>query len=183
LTASLRDSRFANIEYAVLKPQDIVVALRLVGREGSDRTFLALAMALDMSASETHAAVQRAATSGLVEPKSRIVNKSALLELLVHGVRYVYPAERLGVTRGVPTSYAAAPLSAQFSIGELPPVWPHPEGAVRGEGLQPLYKSVAGAALRDPELHEWLALVDAVRAGRARERQAAIRELSSRLST
>lgn len=111
-----------------------------------------------------------------------MVNKSALLEFLIHGLRYVYPAERLGITRGVPTSYAAAPLNAQFSIGELPPVWPHPEGTVRGEGLQPLYKSVPGAALRDPDLHAWLALVDAVRSGRAREREAATRELSRRLS-
>jgi len=35
-------------------------------------------------------------------------------------------------------------------------------------GLEPLYKSVPQAALRDPILHQFLALVDAIRDGRAR---------------
>jgi hypothetical protein len=37
-----------------------------------------------------------------------------------------------------------------------------------------LYPSVVDAALRDPDLHQGLALVDAVRIGRARERKLAI---------
>jgi hypothetical protein len=87
-----------------------------------------------------------------------------------------------GITRGVPTSYAAPPLKAQFAQGDLPPVWPHPEGSARGEGLAPLYKSAPSAAMRDPHLYEWLALVDAIRAGRARERKLATREVERRLS-
>lgn len=101
------------------------------------------------------------------------MRKAALCEFLVHGLRYAFPAERSGVTRGVPTSYAAPPLKAHFGHGELPPVWPHPEGTARGEGLAPLYKSAPSAALRDARLYGWLALVDAVRAGRARERKLA----------
>jgi len=66
--------------------------------------------------------------------------------------RYVFPPEWKGVTRGVPTSYAAPPLSAKFAVGDLPPVWPHPAGTSRGEGLVPLYKSAPDAALRDPVL-------------------------------
>ena len=53
---------------------------------------------------------------------------------------------------------------------------------MRGEGLEPLYKSVPRAARADAQLYEWLALVDAVRAGRARERELAVKELRSRLS-
>jgi hypothetical protein len=90
-----------------------------------------------------------------------------LCEFLVHGLRYAFPPEWSGITRGVPTSYAAPPLSAQFAEGDLPPVWPHSEGTARGEGLAPLYKSVPKAALRDQHLYEWLALVDAIRAGPA----------------
>jgi len=77
----------------------------------------------------------------------------------------------------------APPLAKTFSVGELPPVWPHPQGKVRGEGLAPLYRSVPEAALKNAALHEWLALVDAVRAGRARERNLAAKELTRRLAS
>jgi len=165
----------------MLKPQDILVVLRLVGAAPDDRAYPRLAHALGISASEAHAAVRRAVKSGLVDEKSRSVRADALAEFLVHGLRYVFPAERLGLTRGVPTSVAAPPLVKKFAKGELPPVWPHPEGSVRGEGLEPLYRSAPEAALRDPELYEWLALVDAVRAGRARERRLAVKEIQKRL--
>jgi hypothetical protein len=165
----------------VLKPQDILVILRLVAAPESERTFPRLAAALGMSASETHAAVNRAVASGLVDASTRTVRKASLLEFLLHGLRYVYPPEWKGVTRGVPTSYAAPPLRGQFAVGDLPPVWPHPEGTSRGEGLVPLYRSAPEAALRDPSFHEWLALVDAVRSGRARERRMASDELTRRL--
>ena len=47
--------------------------------------------------------------------------------------------------------------------------------------LEPLYKTAPAAALRDPTLYELLALVDAIRDGRARERKIAEQELISRL--
>ena len=136
-----------------------------------------------MSASEAHAAVKRAVASGLVDASDRTVRRRALLEFLVHGLRYVFPPEWGGVTRGVPTSYGAPPLRSQFAEGDLPPVWPHPEGTTRGEALAPLYRSVPEAALRDSTLHEWLALIDAVRTGRARERALAAKELERRLAS
>jgi hypothetical protein len=37
--------------------------------------------------------------------------------------------------------------------------------------------------LRDPKLHELLALVDAIREGRAREREIAIQELTKRIDS
>lgn len=165
----------------VLKPQDVLVVLALAAVPPEDRTFAKLAAVLSMSSSEVHAAVKRATTSGLLDA-ARSVRKTALLEFLLHGLRYVFPPEWKGVTRGVPTSYAAAPLNSRMHATELPPVWPHPEGTLRGEGLVPLYRSVPSAALANPALHELLALVDAVRSGRARERRMAADELEARLS-
>jgi hypothetical protein len=46
-----------------------------------------------------------------------------------------------------------------------------------------LYKSVPHAVLRDPALYELLALVDAIRDGRARERNLAERDLVHRLKS
>lgn len=87
------------------------------------------------------------------------------------------------MTRGLPTSYAAAPLRQHFAkSNEAPPVYkPEPEGTVRGEELAPLYRSVPKAARQDEQLYELLVLVDAVRSGRARERELAVKELRSRL--
>ena len=82
----------------------------------------------------------------------------------------------------MPTAHGAPPLSEFVSAGsELPPVWPAPEGQVRGTTLEPLQKIVPTAAAKDPALYEILALIDALRDGRARERQIAHRELAARL--
>jgi hypothetical protein len=45
----------------------------------------------------------------------------------------------------------------------------------------PLYKRAPEAALKDEDLYQLLALVDAIRDGSARERELAKRELSVRL--
>jgi hypothetical protein len=65
---------------------------------------------------------------------------------------------------------------------EPPPVWPDPEGSMRGYEFSPLYSSVSHACKVDPNLYELLALVDAIRDGRARERKIAIKEIQSRIS-
>ena len=166
----------------VLKPQDVVVVLKLAAN-GGEWSYPKLAVELAMSASEVHASVRRATAAGLLELKTRRVNRLALLEFLVHGVKYAFPAERGGMTRGLPTAHAAPPLRDHFrSSTDSPPVWSDPDGSVRGEALVPLYPSVPRAARADAHLYEWLALVDAVRAGRARERELAVKELRSRLS-
>jgi hypothetical protein len=136
-----------------------------------------------MSASEVHASLRRAALSGLFREDSRAVNRPALLEFLVHGVKYAFPPERHAITRGLPTAHAAPPLRDHFpASSEVPPVWADPAGSTRGEELEPLYGSVPRAARADARLYELLALVDAVRAGRARERALAVKELRARLS-
>lgn len=167
----------------MLKAQDFVVAIRLAIPKTAPWTYPELASALRISASEAHSAVKRAAKSGLVDVRSRTARRPALLEFLVHAVPYLVPPVWTGVSRGVPTSHAAPPLNAMVVGGDdLPPVWPHPEGVVRGQGLVPVYRSVPDAALSDPTLHEWLALVDAIRSGRARERELAVKILRERLS-
>ena len=169
----------------MLKPQDIVVVLKLLEYPKGERPPLShIAQELRLSASEVHAAIRRSQAAQLLLPAEAggVPAVKNIEEFLLHGVRYVFPAERGGPTRGVPTSYAAPPLSGHVSSGgEPPPVWPHPEGAVRGIELKPLYAKVPHAALKDPFLYECLALVDALRNGRVRERRIAGRELQARL--
>lgn len=138
---------------------------------------------LSISASEVHAALKRLERARLLATDAAGSRPllQAVEEFLVHGVKYAFPAKRGEVTRGVPTSHAAPPLNAKIAAGDLQSVWPHAAGAVRGVALEPLYRSVPAAALRDPALHELLALIDAIREGRARERKLAEHELRARI--
>ena len=167
-----------------LKPQDVVVLLKLLLPRWVGMPYAALATELGMSSSEVHAAVQRAAAAGLINPLLRTANREAIAEFLIHGLKYVFPTKRGEMTRGIPTSVGAEPLAAQFQASDEPvPVWPDPEGKVRGYTLAPLYKSVPLAAKRDPELYILLILVDAIRSGRARERALAEKELLKQLES
>ncbi|MFI5351558.1 MAG: hypothetical protein ACHQZS_01235 [Candidatus Binatales bacterium] len=166
-----------------LKPQDVVVLLKLLEGGRTRPTYAQLASHLFMSQSEVHASIQRAKASRLVHHTALgdRPNVRALEEFLVHGVKYAFPPERGGITRGVPTGSAAEPLNREITQEEPVPVWPFEEGPRRGYAFSPLHKSVPRAAMKDPKLYELLALVDAIRDGGARERDLAQRALSSRL--
>ncbi len=202
----------------MLKPQDFLVALKLVALREQHWTYARLSQDLGPSASEAHAAVKRGLAAGLLvdasvarayalgregpplfaqEPSpalgaragrrgagplshldsGAVVNRHNLAEFAVHGAKYAFPAQRLPVGPGVPTAHSAPAFAGVFAEGHEALVWPDPQGAVRGEGLVPLHPCVLGAALRDPALYELLALFDALRAGRARERGMAMKRL------
>jgi hypothetical protein len=160
-----------------LKPQDLLVLFKVAAHPGQRWTYAALGEALTLSASEAHASVKRAVAAGLAVMRGRgdwSPVRPALLEFAVHGVRYVWPAQSGPVKRGVPTSFGLEPLAGKISAaaGEAP-VWAHPAGKAKGPSLSPIYRSAPQAALIDPALHRLLALQDAIRAGRARERSLA----------
>ncbi len=168
----------------VLKPQDLVVALKLYVVGADVQSYAHLGRALHLSQFEAHAAVQRLIAARLV---TRIDNRTrpvvaSLKNFFVNGAVYAYPAVRGEVTIGLPTAQAAAPLK-DLVIGpaELPPVWPDPEGEVRGQSLLPLYPGAPRAARADSKLYALLALFDALRVGQARERNLAARLIDERL--
>jgi hypothetical protein len=166
-----------------LKPQDIVVLLKILKAGDKRPTYAQLAGDLYMSPSEVHASIRRARAARLIygPDLGDRVNAKALAEFLIHGIRYAFPAEKGGLTRGMPTASAAEPLSHKMTQEEPGPVWPFEHGLKRGYAFLPLYKKVPQAALKDPQLYQLLALVDALRDGSARERELAKRELSARL--
>ena len=166
----------------MLKGQDIAVCIRLALPGEAPSTYPALGAALGISASEAHAAVKRSARAGLIDADTRRVRRGALLELLTHATKFFFPPVWTTLTRGVPTAHGAPPLREVILDDAPPPVWPHPRGTVRGIGLRPIYPSVPDAALADPVFHEWMALLDAIRSGAARERELAVRLLTERLS-
>ena len=166
----------------VMKPQDVMVALDLSRDRGLRCSYAERAKRLGMSASEVHAAVSRLSEARLLDPETKAVRRKPLMDFLVHGVPYVFAATSKEVTRGMPTAWASPALAGQFMQQDaMPPVWPDPEGGVQGVAVRPLYRSAAKAAKKDPELYDLLALVDALRIGRARERRIAEEALNDRL--
>lgn len=170
----------------MLKSQDILILLKLVAIGSRSWAYAPLAVEMSMSPSQVHSGIKRILDSRLaVQQVNTIVpNIRNLKEFLVHGLKYVFPVERGELTRGIPTGYAAPPLNKLFidSSNEPPPVWPYPEGKVRGIAFAPLCRHAPSAAQADNNLYELLVLVDAIRGGRAREQKIAIDELEKRLS-
>ncbi len=168
-----------------MKPQDILVLLKLVAIESKSWSYADLSASLGISSSQLHSAIKRTKASKLtIEKNKKIVpNIRNLKEFLIHGAKYTFVAERGEPTRGIPTSYAAPPLKEMLllsSDGPVP-VWPDPEGEVRGITFYPIYKTSPQAAKKDQKLYELLVLVDSIRGGRAREQELAKKELIKRL--
>lgn len=149
-------------------------------------SYAALAEELGMTASEIHASIKRSVAAQLARKESTgrpVVIREALRNFVLHGAKYCFPATRGGMTRGLPTSYAASPLNGLIVADADPvPVWPSKDGAVRGVAFYPLYPTAPQAVARNPALGEVLSLFDALRGGSARERAIAQSLLSDRLT-
>ena len=199
-----------------LKPQDFVVALKLIAWGEQRWTYARLAQELGLSASEAHACIRRGLQAGLLvqnqealapemavlsvkEPdaiyrvarRKRVSHQDAradnpvrpharqLAEFALYGARYAFAADKKPSTLGVPTSHSAPAFAGVFAPGSEDYVWPHPNGSMRGIGVVPLHPSVPFAAMQDAMLYEMLALFDALRVGRARERGMALERLQA----
>jgi hypothetical protein len=168
----------------ILKPQDVLILAKLVVIGEDDWSYGPMATTLWMSPSEVHAGVKRLIKARLAsDQQNRITPHVRNLEsFLLYGLPYVFVPDLGEITRGMPTGYAGPVLSPFFQASEdFPPVWPDPDGEVRGQSFSPLYKSVPKAAREDERLYELLSLIDAVRGGRARERQMAYGEIKKRM--
>jgi hypothetical protein len=170
----------------IAKSQDVVVALSLaVLSQGQSKrmAYGQLGEILCMSSSEAFKATQRLVRSKLVEPGGWRPLPGPLWDYLAYGVPHAFPGGIGGPTRGLPTAWAADPLVQIMPQGsDLPPVWPWPEGRVRGHSVEPLFPSVPDAIKNLPGLYAPLALVDSLRVGRARDREIARKMLKEFLS-
>lgn len=176
--------RRASTRQWVLKPQDLVVALKLHGLGARQLSYAALGKSLHLSQFEVHAAAQRLVAARLATHLEGRVQpiRAALLGFFIGSAPFAYPAVRGEVTIGVPTAQGAAPMQGRLvDDRELPPVWPDSLGKVRGQSLLPLYPTAPRAALEDEALYALLALFDSLRIGQARERALATRMIEERL--
>lgn len=165
----------------MLKAVDIYVLLGLLAIPRDDAwTQARFAADLHLPQAAMTRSLQRLEEAGLWDRAGRAVDRPGAEGLLVHAVRFLLPAHLGPPTRGLPTAHAAPPLR-DLIASDQPYVWPMENGGATGISLEPLHAAAPVAAREQPRLYELLALVDALRAGRARERVLAARELHARI--
>lgn len=169
-----------------MHPQDIVVLAKLISHyNDANWTQNSIAAELCISPSQVNAALKRLVAAGLLTPYSPPDKPRPIIqaceEFFIHGLKYIFPVQLGASSRGVPTSYAAPSFRGEIVLGNDPIlVWPYGDGTERGSALEPLYPSVPESISKypDPIFYDILTLLDALRVGRARERNIAKQRLS-----
>jgi hypothetical protein len=164
----------------IISPQDIVILLKITTYGDRDWNQSSLAEELHISQSEVSKSLMRSKYAALLNYTGKKVMRSALMEFLQYGIKYVFPQQPGAIVRGIPTAHSAPSLQDDFQSEEHF-VWPSATGTVRGQSIQPLYPSVVQAVKHDENLYALLTLIDAIRVGRAREKEMAIGKLKKRL--
>ena len=162
----------------MLKPQDVLIACKLLSLRDSRWTFSTLAGSLFISMSESHQATERCKKAGIlgISKNRLIVVKRKFFDLLTLAVPQIFYAIRGSIQMGTPTSVWAKPLVSRFpreSGDDIPLVWPHDGGTTKGESLLPIYPTVPKIVGQDPSLYEMLALIEVIRTANIPDRRLA----------
>ena len=164
-----------------LKPQDVVILLKIIALEKKEWTNSLIANKLGISPAEISCGLERCRIAKLIDNTKKVVNILALQDFLTHGLKYVFPPQPGAIVRGVPTAFSAEHIKSKISQGQDSYVWTSKNGTQRDQAIDPLYRSVPDACLQDSALYELLVIADTLRLGRVRELEIAIEELTIRL--
>ena len=164
-----------------MRPLDILILFKISLSAKSEWKVKDLAISLEISQSETSESLNRSAIANLLSDDKRFLMRQSFLDFLEFGLKYVFPQKPGAIVRGIPTAHSAPPLN-NIVHSEENYVWPYHLGNVRGQTVEPLYKTVPAVCLKDQRLYEVLALSDALRIGRSREYSIAIQELKRRIA-
>jgi hypothetical protein len=159
-----------------MRPLDIVVLLKIISYQDTNWQTRDLAFDLGISLSEISESLNRSMIGGLIDGTKKKVFKKNLFDFLQYGIRHVFPSIVGSLAIGIPTAHSAFIIKDKI-ISESNFVWPDLGGTIKGESIEPLYKSVPFASKKDLFLYNMLALVDVLRVGKAREIKIALDEL------
>jgi hypothetical protein len=163
-----------------MRPQDIVILLKIMALDVPDWKMKDIALGLGISPSEVTESLERSSLAGLIAKDKRRVMRDNVLEFLVHGLKYVFPAVFGPSAGGISTAHSAPPLDSLVASNVVY-VWQYPDGTKFGPSIIPLIPSVPQAAMRDSKLYELLALVESLRVGQVRERNLAAQILEKKI--
>ncbi len=164
-----------------MRPQDIVVLLKIISLKHDDWYNTDLSKSLSISTSEISEVLNRCKIAGLIDSKKRKVNINSFMEFLVYGLKYVFPIEPGAMVKGIPTAHSASPINKHISSGNDVYVWASAKGTHRGQAIEPLFKSIPQVVQKDELFYELLVIVDTIRVGSVREINIAKEELEKRL--
>lgn len=159
-----------------MRPQDIVILLKIVSLNVDNVLLSKLASSLNLSISEISESLNRSMVARLIDYNKKKVNKQNLMEFLEHGIRYVFPQAPGAMTKGIATAHSH-PFLKNKLISDSNYVWPDTKGEILGFTIEPFYLKQVEAVKSDPTLYEFLALIDVIRVGRVREVQISLKQL------
>ena len=159
-----------------MRPQDIVVLLKIVAMGEQQWRNLDIVNGTGISPSEVSEALNRCKLAKLIDSKKTKVHMNAFKEFIIYGLKYAFPTEPGAMVIGIPTAHSASPIKEHINSDELF-VWSSATGTHRGQAIEPLYKTVPKYAQEDSLFYELLAIVDTLRVGKAREINIAKEEL------
>jgi len=163
-----------------MRPQDVLILLKILSLNDKGFKLIDLCQSIGVSLSEVSDSISRSVFAHLIAPDKKTPMRKAIYEFLVHGLPYVFPAQPGALVVGIPTAYSAEPLSDTFGV-EDPVVWSDTEGVIKGQEIPVFHPKQGQAAKADKNLYELLALTDALRIGKAREKKIAGEELKKRI--
>jgi len=166
-----------------MRPHDIVILAKMLTLSNKTMSMAGMADCLQISQGEISKAMDRNAVAGLVSPDKTRVNKLALREFLIYGIKYVFPPLLGHSARGIATAHSASPVKEHINEGSEHYVWAYYKGTKRGNTIVPLYAKIPKIVENQPDLYEFLTIIDTLRVGKNREVEIAINELDKRLNT
>lgn len=159
-----------------MRPQDIVILLKLVTLKDTPWQYRDLSADLFIPLSEISASLKRSEKAGLYHAEARNVHRLAFMEFIQYGLKYVFPTSPGAMVTGLGTAHSH-PYYKKFFQAEMQYAWPDEEGDIRGLMIEPLHPNVPKAARKDELLYKLLASIDILRVGKVRELKMAVDEL------
>ena len=161
-----------------MRPQDLVILLKIISKKNQEWQYRDLAHELSISISEVSGSLKRSHIAGLVDESKKKVFRQSLMEFIEFGLPYVFPQIPGTMVTGIATAHTH-PFFKKKIISNEHYVWPYLIGSVRGLAIEPLYKGAVDASEKDPNLYLMLSCIDMIRIGSSREKKEAIGELKN----
>ena len=97
-----------------LKPQDVVILLKIVALGNKEWMNNQLANELGISPAEISCSLERCKIAKLIDNTKKRVNILSFQDFMIHGLKYVYPPLPGAIVRGMPTAFSAEPIKSKI---------------------------------------------------------------------
>lgn len=167
-----------------IKPQDIVVLLKVLLKGKGRWKYEDLEKELGLSKSVIYRSLNRCAGAKFISNSPfEYFFAGNVKEFLLHGIQYAFATTPGKMSKGIPTGHSAPVLNSQIIADKDHYVWPSVKGKSRGQSIKPLDERVPDFILSDIELYDLLALIDAIRVGKVREKELAGNLLTAKIDS